>query len=190
VKAVIIYWSKGGNTEKVALAASEGLKEAGADVSIKKVSEAGDIDFYDYDLVCVGFPAYYWSPPKAMDDFLKGKFRAYHRQERVKVGAPKVPGKNAIVFCTYSGPHTGVREATPAVLYAGQFFEHCGFTVLGEWCIVGEYHNSEEESTRGRLGDIRGRPNGADLSKVRQDAFRLAKTLWARERTGTTAVPA
>jgi flavodoxin len=37
MNAIIIYWSKSGNTEKVALALSEGLKEAGADVSLKRV---------------------------------------------------------------------------------------------------------------------------------------------------------
>jgi hypothetical protein len=38
---------------------------------------------------------------------------------------------------------------------------------------VGEYHGSEESSTKGRLGDIRGRPNGEDLRKVKQDTRRL-----------------
>ena len=42
MNAIIIYWSKGGNTEKVALAIEEGLKEAGADVLVKRVEEAGD----------------------------------------------------------------------------------------------------------------------------------------------------
>ncbi|NLG51185.1 MAG: flavodoxin family protein, partial [Chloroflexi bacterium] len=40
MQAVIIYWSKTGNTEKVALAIQEGLQEAGADVNIKRVEEA------------------------------------------------------------------------------------------------------------------------------------------------------
>ncbi len=50
MNSIIIYWSKGGNTEKVALAIKEGLKEAGADVLVKRVEEAGDIDLYAYDL--------------------------------------------------------------------------------------------------------------------------------------------
>ena len=108
-----------------------------------------------------------------MDAFLKDKFGAYRKQGRVKVGAPKVPGKHALIFCTYSGPHTGVREAVPAGLYAGQFFEHLGFTVLDEWYVVGEFRGREETNTQGRLGDIRGRPNEEDLQRVKQDAAQL-----------------
>jgi hypothetical protein len=78
---------------------------------LKRTEEAADINFYDYDLICIGFPSYQWSPPKPVDKFLKSKFAEYRRQGRVKVGAPKVPGKNALIFCTYSGPHTGINEA-------------------------------------------------------------------------------
>jgi hypothetical protein len=175
--AIIVYWSKTGNTEKVALAIQEGLEEAGADVILRRVEDAGNVDFYDYDLVCIGFPSYQWSPPKPMDEFLNAKFRAYRNQGRVKIGAPKVAGKRALIFCTYSGPHTGIREAIPAGLYAGQFFEHLGFTVLDEWYVVGEFHRSEEFSTEGRLGDIRGRPNEEDLLKVKEDARRLVDAM-------------
>lgn len=49
------------------------------------------------------------------------KFDENRKQGRIKTGAPKVPGKNALIFCTYSGPHTGLREATPVGKYIGQF---------------------------------------------------------------------
>ena len=171
--ALIVYWSKPGNTEKVARAIQEGLKEAGADVLLTRVEDTEDVDLYAYELVCIGFPSYQWRPPEPMDAFLNTKFRIYRSQGRVKTGAPKVPGKSALIFCTYSGPHTGIREAIPAGLYAGQFFEHLGFTVLDEWYVVGEFHGSEEASTKGKLGDIRGRPHEEDLRNVKQDARRL-----------------
>ena len=169
MEAIIIYWSNTGNTEKVALALHDGLKDTEINVSIHTVEEAGDVDFFDYDLVCVGFPSHSWSLPKPMGEFMKGKFSTYRKEGRIKWGSPSVPGKNALIFCTYSGPHTGIREAKPAGLYAGQFFEHMGFTVLDEWYIVGEFHGNEEASTQGRLGDIRGLPSDEDLKKVRQD---------------------
>jgi hypothetical protein len=174
---IIVYWTKTGNTGKVALAIQEGFKEAGADVSLKRVEEAGDIDFFAYDLVCIGFPSYRWRPPQPMDKFLNNKFSAYHDSGRVKVGAPRVPGKNALIFCTYSGPHTGIREVIPAGLYAGQFFEHLGFKVLDKWYVVGEFHGLEEASTRGRLGDIRGRPTEEDLREVKEKATRLVNAM-------------
>jgi multimeric flavodoxin WrbA len=175
MEAVIVYWSKSGNTEKVALAIKDELEETGANVLLKKVEDTGDIDFYAYDLVCIGFPSYQWRPPEPMDEFLNRKFKAYRSKGGVKVSAPKVQGKYALIFCTYSGPHTGIREAIPAGLYAGQFFEHLGFTVLDELYVVGEFHGSEEASTGGRLGDIRGRPNEEDLDNVKQDVRILVK---------------
>ncbi|HET6418936.1 MAG TPA: cupin domain-containing protein [Geobacteraceae bacterium] len=185
MEAIIIYWSNTGNTEKVARSVQEGLHEAGMNVSLLGVQEAEDVDFFAYDLVCIGFPSYQWSPPKPMDNFLKRKFSAYRDQGRVKWGAPTVPGKNALIFCTYSGPHTGIREAIPAGLYAGQFFEHLGFTVLDEWYVAAEFHGSEAASTEGRLGDVRGLPSVEDLNKVKRDASLLAgrmNTVPARER--------
>ena len=175
--AIIIYWTNTGNTEKVALAIKEGLNDGGANVSIHNVEEVGDIDFFAYDLVCIGFPSYQWSPPKPMDTFLKNRFSEYRKQGRVMYGAPHVPGKNALIFCTYSGPHTGIREVIPAGLYAGQFFEHLGFNVLGEWYLVGEFHGNKEASTQGRLGDIRGLPTAKDLEKVKLDAIQITKAI-------------
>jgi hypothetical protein len=173
MNAAILYWSRTGNTQKVALAIKESLEAAGVAVLLQEVEQAADVDWYAYDLLCVGFPSYQWHPPRPVDDWLKARFAAYRQQGRVRVGAPTVPGRNVLIFCTYSGPHTGVDEATPATRYAGQFFAHLGFTVLDEWCIVGEFHGSPEASTMGRMGDIRGRPNEADLEKIRQDVARL-----------------
>ncbi len=177
MRANIIYWSQTGNTEKVALAIQEGLQQAGAEVTLMRVEEAGNADWYGCDLVCIGFPSYQWRPPRPMDEYLNSKFDGYRKQGHVRVGSPVVEGKNALIFCTYSGPHTGIREATPAVLYAGQFFEHLGFAVQGEWYVVGEFHGSEEASMQGRLGDVRGRPNAEDLDQVKRDAVQLARQI-------------
>ncbi|HOP40478.1 MAG TPA: flavodoxin domain-containing protein [Geobacteraceae bacterium] len=175
--AAIIYWSHTGNTEKVALAMQDGLNEAGMNVSMFRVEEEEQVDFFAYDLVCIGFPSYQWSPPKPVDEFLKGKFASYREEGRIKWGAPTVPGKNALIFCTYSGPHTGVREAVPAGLYVGQFFEHLGFSVLDEWYLAAEFHGSEAASTQGRLGDLRGLPNEDDLRKVKRNAALLVNRI-------------
>ena len=168
MKAAVIYWSKTGNTEKVATAIQESLQARGVQVTVRRAEKDGELDWYDYDLVCLGFPSYRWRPPQPVDELLNIKFGEYGKQGRVKTGAPKVPGKNVLIFCTYSGPHTGMDEAVPATQYAGQFFAHLGFTVLDEWHVVGEFHGSKEKSTMGPLGDIRGRPNEDDLEQVRR----------------------
>lgn len=173
MKAVILYWSQSGNTQKVAEAIRAGLELGDAIVHIERIDEHTDVDLFGYDLVCLGFPSYQWAPPTPVIDYLKRMYQGYRRQGYVKVGAPVVSGKRAVVFCTYSGPHTGINEAIPAGKYAGQFFEHLGIPVVDEWYVIGEYHGSEVSSTQGRLGDIRGRPNAEDLEDITQRAYRL-----------------
>jgi len=175
--ALIIYWSKTGNTEKVALAMKEGFERAGFKVDVKRVEEAEDLDFFDYDIVCLGSPSYEFHPPKPMADFLKNKLANYRKQGKVKLGAPKVTGKNALIFCTYSGPHTGISEATPTGKYMGQFLEHLGFTIIDEWYVLSEFHGWEEGNIKGKMGDIRGKPTEGDLLKIKKDAEQIAREL-------------
>jgi len=101
----------------------------------------------------------------------------YRKEKRIKIGSPKLSGRNVIIFCTYSGPHTGINEAIPAAKYASQYFEHLGFTILDELYVVGEFHGSEKASTKGRLGDIRGRPDEKDLADVRQRVRELLEQI-------------
>jgi flavodoxin len=177
MKAVVLYWSKSGNTEKVASAIKQGLETAGAQVSIRKTDEAAEVDYFAYDLVCLGFPSYQWHPPEAVDAFLKEKNQFYRDQRRIKLTAPTLPGKYALIFCTYSGPHTGVNEAIPAGKYAGQFFEHLGFTILDEWYVLSEFHGKVDNSTQGRMGDVRGLPSDDDLRRIKQAATNLLKRI-------------
>jgi flavodoxin len=172
--ALILYFSSTGNTEKVAQALRLGLEQAGVLVTLKKPQEAANVDYFNFDLVCVGSPAIQWHPAKPLDDLLKAKLDAYRDQGKIKPSAPKVAGKNALVFVTYSGPHTGLDEATPAGKYIAQFFAHVGFNIIGEWYILGEYHGDIEKSTKGKMGDIRGKPTANDLLKIMQDAMTLA----------------
>ncbi|MFW6136404.1 MAG: flavodoxin family protein [Chloroflexota bacterium] len=179
MEAAVIYWSKTGNTQKTARTIRGGLQAAGAHVRLATTEEAADLDYFDYALVCVGFPSYQWLPPEPMLAFLRQKNRHYGRQGRVRPNVPPVEGTRALIFCTYCGQHTGIREAIPAGKVAGQFFEHLGIRVLDEWYVVGEYHGNEEASTKGCLGDIRGRPNQEDLRQITERAASLARRLGA-----------
>ena len=176
-RALVVYLSITGNTEKVANSIYDGLIEAGFETSIKQIKEAENEDFYDYDFVCFGAPSYNWHVPKHADDYLKAKFSQYKKNGRITPCAPKIPGKNCLVFCTYSGPHTGIREAIPVGKYIGQFFEHFGFNVVDEWYILSEFIGSEENSTKGVMGDIRGLPNDQDLLRLKQSVYNLSSHL-------------
>ena len=173
--ALVLYWSHTGNTEKVAAAIRTGLEAAGLAVDYGNIQGVGEVDLLGYDLVCLGFPSYSWHPPKAVDEYLKAWFALCRKQGFVLPGAPAVPGRNVLIFCTYSGPHTGIREAIPAGKYAGQFFEHLGFTVLDEWYVLSDFHGDEEMSTAGRMGDVRGLPSERDLARIESRARLLAR---------------
>lgn len=177
MNALVLYWSATGNTEKVAQTIAESLREAAFDVDIEKVPAPDNLDLYDYDLVLMGTPSYQFMPPDPVIKYIKSRMKFYNERGDIKPRAPEVPGKNAAVFVTYSGPHTGIDEATPAGKYLGQFFAHLGFAIRGEWYTVGEFHNNNIMSTQGRLGNIIGRPNEEDLAAVKDNVRRLIAAL-------------
>jgi len=175
--ALIVYFSKTGNTEKVALAIKRGLEKEGLEVTVRKVTEATEEELYAYDLVCFGSPVLHSLPPPPVLKFIKENEEKYRNAGEVRLCSPKVINKNALVFCTYSGPHCGINEALPVGKYIRQFLEHVGFDVKGEWYEVGEFHGWEAGSTKGRLGDIRGRPNAEDLALVELKTTQLARSV-------------
>lgn len=176
MKALIVYWSGTGNTEKVAKAIKKGLEKEGIAVTCKRPSEAEGEDLFDYDLICVGSPVHSWLPAEPIFNYIKKKRQEARNKGLEKLGSPRVPGKRAIVFCTYSGPHTGHSEAVPTLKWMGQFFEHLGIEVKAEIGVVGENHRSETSSIKGRLGDIRGRPNEEDLLNVERKISEIARS--------------
>jgi hypothetical protein len=173
MNAIIIYWSGTGNTKKVAETIHETLRNHSVNSLLKRVEEAKDEDLYNYDLIFLGSPSHTWIPPAPVQKYITEKLEYYRKRGDVKLCAPKIPGKKGISFVTYSGPHTGISEAIPAGKYLGQFLEHLGFDIVAEWYIVGELYGSEENSTKGKMGDTRGRPNQEDLENVRRDVIKL-----------------
>lgn len=166
MKTLILSRSFTGNTEKVTQKIVETLKSNKIQPDVMQISKDIDVELHDYDLVFLGVPVYEFLPPKPVLDFLRSQISIHRKRGTIIPCSPKIPGKYAVCYCTYSGPHTGIREAIPAVKYMAQFFEHLRFLVLEEWYIVGEFINNEELSTKGTLGDIRDRPNEHDLLLV------------------------
>jgi hypothetical protein len=177
-KALIVYYSKTGNTKKVATAIESGLKNAGLDTTVLMVSEAVNEDYFDYDIVCFGTPVMHGLPPAPVRKLIQKKFAA-HRDfpSDVRLPSAPIPGKYALVFTTFSGPHVGVDEAFPTGKFVMQELEHLGFNIIGEWYLVGEFKGWEIGSTKGKLGDIRGRPNTQDLKEVEEKTINLIKAL-------------
>ena len=123
--SIIIYWSNTGNTEKVAGAIREGLEAGGLQVTLTRVEDAGDIDFFDYDLVCLGFPSHYWGIPKPMDKYLRDKFSAYRGNGYVKWGAPNVPGKNVPIRASARPSRQGCARVSSLSTWASPSWTSC-----------------------------------------------------------------
>ena len=56
-KAAVIYWSGTGNTEAMANAVAEGMKDAGAEVSLLSADAVSAADLAGLDAVALGCPA-------------------------------------------------------------------------------------------------------------------------------------
>jgi flavodoxin len=120
MKALVLYDSLGGNTEKVADRIHKTLVQRGVKSEFIKVSVDIDIDLYDYDLLFLGSPVIAWGPTNTMRDFVMKKLREYHK-DRIKPSAPLRPGKFAVSFCTFSGTHIGENEAVPLTKWFSSF---------------------------------------------------------------------
>ncbi len=56
---LIVYYSRSGNTEKLAKAAAEGVREGGGTPTLKSVDDVDINELPDYDGIIAGSPVYY-----------------------------------------------------------------------------------------------------------------------------------
>jgi hypothetical protein len=169
MRVLNLYFSATGNTEKVAMRISDTIQESGHRVDTLKVTGKGaDVDLLEYNIVFAGSGVYAQLPGIPLMELFKELMQKYREAGEVKPTSPRRPSAYSVIYCTYGGVHTGINEAIPAVKYMGQLFDHLGYTIMAEWYIVGEYKTERlrAHSVSGRLGDIRGRPNEADLRDV------------------------
>ena len=88
-KALVVYDSVYGNTEKVARALAKGSEDGGVDVDCVRVDGVKFDELSGYDLLVVGSPVHAWSAPKPIKAFL----------ERLK-SAEGLSGKKAFALDT------------------------------------------------------------------------------------------
>ena len=58
-KVLVVYYSRSGNTKKMAELVAQGARDAGAAVDLKSVKEVGADDLLKYDGIVAGSPTYY-----------------------------------------------------------------------------------------------------------------------------------
>jgi flavodoxin len=164
-KGIVLFWSKNGNTEKVARRIHDTLKKAGIKVSISHINKDDKVEYLDYNLIFLGAPVYNNLSPTLVLSFLqKNKLRD---GVEITASAPEISGVAAIPFCTYGDGHTGYNEAEPMLKHIGQYFEHEGIRVVDYIPVIGSFPESTiSYNTKGRFGDIRERPTEQDLLEV------------------------
>ncbi len=102
MQVLVLYFSKGGNTKKLAEAISEGVKDVeGVNVILKATSEVTKEDFLNSDGIIAGSPVYFG----VMSANLKQVFDEFVSLRK------KMEGKVGAAFAT-SGDITGGKETT------------------------------------------------------------------------------
>ncbi|RKY65814.1 MAG: flavodoxin [Candidatus Latescibacterota bacterium] len=86
-KAIVIYGSTTGNTERLSEAVVAGLKKGGVEVTVREVTETNVNELTDYDLIVLGSST--WGEGELQDDFVD----FYN-----KMGSVSLAGKKAAAF--------------------------------------------------------------------------------------------
>jgi flavodoxin len=149
VKALVVYDSVYGNTEKVAKALAAGLESGGVEVDVVKVDAVKFDVLGEVDLLCVGSPVHGWSASKPVKEFL----------ERLK-SVKDLNGKKAFAFDTKMSKS---RLAGSAGGRIERKLKDLGFTIA---------KSSESAIVRGREGLLEEsaeetfKQRGAELAKI------------------------
>jgi NAD(P)H dehydrogenase (quinone) len=116
-KVLIVYYSRSGNTKKMAEEVAAGAKEAGAEVTLKSVEEASVDDLPPADAVVLGSPTYYGHSSGPMRAFLDESIK-YHTKLAGKVGGAFASSANI-----GGGNETTVLDLLHALLIHGMVIE-------------------------------------------------------------------
>lgn len=128
VKVLIVYYSGTGNTEKMAMAVSEGAKKDSEVVVVtKKVSEVTKEDLLDADGIILGSPTYYANMAGPMKTFIDDWAFKYNVYLRDKVGG---------AFATGAGRTGGKEHVVSSLLLA---MLNDGMIIVGPVYDEGKY---------------------------------------------------
>ncbi len=152
-KVLVVYYSRSGNTERMAGQIAEGVKAAGAEAVVKRVQDTQAEDLLQYDGVISGSPTYYgsmaWEMKRLIDDSVR-----FHG---------KLDGKVAGAFAS-SGNIGGGNETTI-------------LDMLNAWLIHGMIVQGDSQ------GDHYGRVSiGAPDERVEEQCRRMGERIGALAR--------
>lgn len=129
---LIIYYSRTGNTEQLAKDLADGVKDAGVEVTVKKVQDTSTDDLLQYDGIVMGSPVYYGSMAAECKKLLDDSVR-HHGKLAGKVGGAFATSANV-----GGGNETTVMDILKAWMIHGMIVigdskgDHYGTVAIGE----------------------------------------------------------
>lgn len=124
-KVLVVYYSRSGNTEKMAKLIAEGVSKKGINVDLKKVEEVNIDSLPDYDGYIIGSPNYFGTMAAEVKKFIDESVKYYR----------KIEGKLVAAFCS-TGMIGGGGETVCIDILKAFLIHGCiclGFTRLGHY---------------------------------------------------------
>ena len=165
-RALIVYFSQGGTTARVAESIATGLRSAEYEVDLHNIVDGSPPDPAGYDLLGVGSPTYYYRPPFNVTDYV--------------LGLPDLSGLPAFIFVlhgTYPGDTGNALRQALAGKGAQEvgYFRSCGADVylayLREGYLFSPDHPTEEKLAQAEEfgGAVAARVTGEPYAKPASD---------------------
>jgi NAD(P)H dehydrogenase (quinone) len=130
-KALVIYYSRSGNTRKMAQLVAEGVEKEGVEVALKDVKDVDVNELSKYEAIIIGSPTYYGTMAaeikKLLDDSVK-----FHGKLDGKIGGAFSSSANIA-----GGNETTVLDILHAMLIHGMIIQgdpqgdHYGAVAIG-----------------------------------------------------------
>lgn len=130
-KVLIIYYSRTGNTKRMAELIGEGVKKEGGEVLVKDVKDVLVDELLKYDAIVIGSPTYYGTMAAELKKLLDDSVRFHGRLEG-KIGAAFASSGNLA-----GGNETTILDILNALLIHGMIIQgdpqgdHYGPVALG-----------------------------------------------------------
>jgi len=130
-KALVIYYSRTGNTRKMAGSVAEGIKNEGMEVVIKEAKDVDAAELLKYDAIAIGSPTYYGSMASEIKNLLDESVK-FHGKLDGKVGAAFASSANV-----GGGNETTILDILNAMLIHGMVIQgdpqgdHYGAVAIG-----------------------------------------------------------
>jgi NAD(P)H dehydrogenase (quinone) len=116
-KALVVYYSRSGNTKKMAQVITDAINKEGVEATLKDVKDVGADELLKYEAIVVGSPTYYGSMSseikKLFDDSVK-----FHGKLDGKIGAAFASSANIA-----GGNETTILDILNAMLIHGMIIQ-------------------------------------------------------------------